>query len=99
MRQTGKSWTWLQNGKNKRKTETHLIAAKNIAKRTNDIKAKADNTQPNSKCKLCSGKYERVNCVKSERRQLVQKAEKTRHNYVQEIKTWPNGIWTNQNSF
>ena len=34
-----KTWTWLRKGNFKRETESLLIAAKNIAKRTNHIKA------------------------------------------------------------
>ena len=48
-----KEWTWLRKGNLKRETEYFLIAAQNNAIRTNDIKARIDKTQQNSKCRLC----------------------------------------------
>ena len=48
-----KTCTWLRKGNLKRKTESLLIAAQNNAIRTNHIKAKIDETQQNSKCRLC----------------------------------------------
>ena len=49
-----KIWTWLKKGNFKRETESLLIVAQNNAIRTNQIKARIDKTQQNSKCRLCS---------------------------------------------
>ena len=35
-----------------------MLLAQNNALRSNDIKAKIDNTQQNSKCRLCGGRTE-----------------------------------------
>ena len=42
-----KTYTWLRK-ENLRETESLLIAAQNIAKRTNYVKAKIDKMQPNA---------------------------------------------------
>ena len=47
-----KTWWWLRKGKFKRETESLLIAAQNNAVRTNQIKARIEKTQQNSKCRL-----------------------------------------------
>ena len=50
-----------------------LIATQNNTIRTNYIKAKINNTQQNSKCRLCEDKDERVNNTISECSKLIQK--------------------------
>ena len=47
-----KTWTWLRKGNIERETESLLITAQNV-RRTNQIKARIDTMQQNSKCKLC----------------------------------------------
>ena len=47
-------------GKMKRETKPLLIAVQNNTRRTNYIKAKVNNTQKNSKSRLCGDKYETV---------------------------------------
>ena len=59
-----KTWTWLRTGNLKRETESLLIAAQDNAIRTNDIKARIDKTQQNSKCWLCGD--ETINRIISE---------------------------------
>ena len=44
------TWTWLRMGNLKRETESLLIAAQNNAIKTNDIKARIDIMQQNSRC-------------------------------------------------
>ena len=53
-----KTWTWLQ-----RENESFLIAAQNNAIRTNYIKAKIDNAQQISKCRLCGDRDETINYI------------------------------------
>ena len=48
-----KTWTWLRKGNFKRETESLLIAAQNNTVKTNHTKARINNTQQNSKCRLC----------------------------------------------
>ena len=45
-------WRWLRKGFLKRKTEALMMAAQEQAIKTNNIKAKIDKTQENSKKKL-----------------------------------------------
>ena len=65
-----------------RETESLLIAAQDNAVRTNHIKARIDKTQQNSKCRLCSDRYETIRHIISECSKLAQKEYKTRHDWV-----------------
>ena len=55
------------------------MAAQEQAIRTNNIKAKIDKTQENSKCRMCGKAEESVNHVLSECSKLAQKEYKRRH--------------------
>ena len=46
-------WGWLRKGYLKRTTKALIMAAQEQAIRTNNIKAKIDKTQENSKCRIC----------------------------------------------
>ena len=77
---------------NRAKEETPLIVEQKNPKRTNCIKAKIDNSQQNSKCRLCVD--ETVNYIKSECNKLAQKEYKTRRYnakkmILREIQIWP----------
>ena len=76
-----KTWTWLRKGNFKRETESLLIAAQNNAIRTNNIKARIDKTQQNSKCRLCGDRDKTTNHIISECSKLAQKEYKTRHDW------------------
>ena len=80
-----KTLTWLRKGNFKRETESPLIAAQNNAIRTNQIKARIDKTQQNSKCRLCSDRDETINHIISECSKLALKEYKTRHDWVGEV--------------
>ena len=83
-----KTCTWLWKGSFKRETESLLIAVQNNTIRTNYIKAKIDNTQQNSKCRLCGEKDEMINYIVSECSKLAQKKYKTRHDWVGKTIHW-----------
>ena len=68
-----KTWTWLRKWNFKRETESLLMAAQNSAMWTNHIKARIDNMQQNSKCRLCSDRDENINHIISECSKLAQK--------------------------
>ena len=54
------TWIWLRRGDIKREIKSLFIAARNNSIRTNYVKAKLDNTQENSKCRLSERERERV---------------------------------------
>ena len=65
----------------KRETESVLIAAHNNAIRTNDVKARIDKMQRNSRCRLCGNRDETINHIISECSKLAQREYKTRHDW------------------
>ena len=77
-----KTWTWLRKGNFKRETESLLIAAQDNAIRTNHIKARIDNAQQNSRCRLYGDRDETINLIINECNKLAQKEYKARHNWV-----------------
>ena len=83
-----KTWTWLRKGNFKRETESLLMAAQNSAIRTNHIKARIDDTQQNSKCRLCGDRDETINHIVSECSKLAQKEYKARHDWVGKVIHW-----------
>ena len=80
-----KIWTWLRKGSFKRETEFLLIAGQNNAVRNNNIKARIDKTQQNSKCRLCSIRDATINHIISECSKLAQKEYKTSHDLVGKV--------------
>ena len=82
------TWTCLRKGNLKRETESLLIAAQDNAIRTNQIKARIDKTQQNSKCRLCSDRDETINHIISEFSKLAQKEYKARHGWVGKVIHW-----------
>ena len=77
-----KNWIWLRKGNFKRETESLLISAQNNAIRTNQIKARTDKTQQNSKCRLCGDRDETINHIISVCSKLAQKEYKVKHDWV-----------------
>ena len=71
-------WLWLKQGNLKREID----AAQEQAVRTNVIKAKIDNTQEQSKCRMCREKDETVNHLISECSKMAQREYKRRHDWV-----------------
>ena len=75
-------WLWLKQGNLKGETESLILAAQEQAVRTNVIKAKIDNTQEQSKCRMCGEKDETVNHLISECSKMAQREYKRRHDWV-----------------
>ena len=59
-----------------------------ITIRINYIKAKIDNMQQNSKCRLCRERDEIINHIISEWSQLAKKKYKTRHDWMGKVSYW-----------
>ena len=79
------TWTSLRKGNLKRETESLIVAAQNIAIRTNYVKGKIDNMLQNSKCRLCGDRDERVNHIISKCSKLAQKEYKARYDSVKKV--------------
>ena len=77
-----KTWMRQRKGNFKRKTGSLLIAAQNNSIRTNHIKERIDDTQQNSRSRLCGDRDETINHIIST---LAQKEYKTRHDRVGKI--------------
>ena len=77
-----KTWTELRNEKLQRETESLLIATQDNSIKTQNIKARIDKTQQNSKCRLCRDREETINHIISK---SAQKEYKTRHDWVGKV--------------
>ena len=66
-------------------TESLLIASQNNAKRTNHIKSRKDETQQNSRCRLCRDREETINHTISEYNKLVQKEYQAKLDSVDKV--------------
>ena len=74
-------WGWLRQRYLKRTTEALIMAAQEQAIRTNNIKAKIEKTQENSKCRLCGKLEGSVKIMLNECGKLAQKEYKRRHDW------------------
>ena len=83
-----KIWTRLKMGNLKRETESILIAAQNNAIRNNYIKAKIDEMQQNSKCRLCGDRNEMISHIISACSKLALKEYKTRYDWMGHVIHW-----------
>ena len=72
-----KTRIWLRKDNLKRETESFLIAEPNNDIKINYIETKIDNTQQNSKCRLCGDRDETIYHVISECSKLARKEYKT----------------------
>ena len=78
----------LRKANFKRETESVLKAAQNSAIRNNHIKARINQTQQNSKCRLCADRGETINPIISECSKLTQKEYNARHDWVGKEILW-----------
>ena len=65
-----------------REKNDFLIAAQNKVIRTNDVKARIDKTQQNSRCRLCGDRDETINLIISECSRLVQRVFWNWHDWM-----------------
>ena len=71
-----------------REIEFLLIAAQNNTTQTNYAQSKIDLMQQNNNCWLCGDRDEMINHIRSECSKLVQKACKTKHDWVRKVIYW-----------
>lgn len=87
--ETGKDqWLWLKSTGLKRETESLIMAAQEQAIRTNSIKAKIDQSQQESKCRMCGKADETVNHLLSECSKMAQREYKRRHDWLGKRVHW-----------
>ena len=72
----------------KRETESLIVAARNQSIRTNLVKAKIDNSQKDTLCRLCKEADESINHGVSGCSKLAQKEYKRRHDNLGKIVHW-----------
>ena len=77
--------TWLRKGHLKKETESLLIATQNNVTRTNNIQAKIDKPQQNSKYRLCGDRDETINYIISKFCKSVQKEYESRLNWMGKV--------------
>ena len=82
-----KTCTWLRKETLLWETESLIITAQNNSIRTNQIKARIDMTQQNSKCWLCGDRDKTINHIISESSKLAQEY-KARHDWVGKVVHW-----------
>ena len=75
-------WQWLRNGTLKRKSESLTCAAQEQANGTNITKEKIDESQEQTKCRMCNRADETINHIVSECAKLAQKEYKGRHDWM-----------------
>ena len=83
-----KTWVYLKKGNFKRESESLFIATQNNSTRINHIKARIDETQQNSKCRLSGNKDKSINHIISECNKLAHKEYKTRLDRVGMVIHW-----------
>ena len=75
-------------GSFKREIVSYLIAAQNNTIKTNNVEAKVDKTQQNSKCRLYGDRANTIDHILSKCSKLVQTKYKTRHNWLGKVTHW-----------
>ena len=82
---------WLKRNP-KRETESLLIAAQNKVIRINHLKARIEEMQQNSRCRLCADRDKTINHIISEYSKIyyfaVSQDHKTRHDCVGKAIHW-----------
>ena len=83
---SGVSWNWIRTGELKK--EGLIFAAQDQALRTNAIKAKIENQNVSSKCRMCASHDETVQHILCSCPKLAQTEYKKRHDVVGRVIHW-----------
>ena len=83
-----KMWIWLRRGNHRREIESPLLATQTNIRRNNYIKTKINNTQQKRKCRICGERDETVYHSIDKCSKLVQKENKTMHDWVGKVTRW-----------
>ena len=81
-------WAWLQNGDLKREIESLIVAAQNRSIRATLVKAKIDESQGDSLCRVCRKVDEIIDHIVSGCSKLAQTKYKRRHDNLGKIVHW-----------
>ena len=76
----GVSWNWIRTGELKKETEGLIFAAQDQAPRTNAVKARIENQNVSSKCRMFGSHDETVQHILCSCPKLAQTEYKKRHN-------------------
>ena len=85
---SGVSWNWIRTGELKKETEGLIFAAQDQALRTNAIKARIENQNVPSKCRMCGSHDETVQHILCSCPKLAQTEYKKRHDVVGRVVHW-----------
>ena len=84
---SGVSWNWVRTGELK-ETEGLIFAAQDQALRTNAVKARIENQNVSSKCRMCGSHDETVQHILCSCPKLAQTEYKKRHDVVGRVIHW-----------
>ena len=79
---SGVSWNWIRTGELKKETEGLIFAAQDQALRINAVKARIENQNVTSKCRMCGSFDETVQHILCSFPKLAQTEYKKRHDVV-----------------
>ena len=82
------SWEWTRTGELKKETEGLIFAAQDQALRTNTAKARIENQNVSSKCRMCGSHDETVQHILCSCPKLAQTEYKKRHDVVGWVIHW-----------
>ena len=85
---SGVSWNWIRTGELKKETEGLLFAAQDQALRKKAIKAKIENQNVSSKCRMCGSHDETVQHILCSFPKLAQTEYKKRHDVLGRFVHW-----------
>ena len=85
---SGVSWNWIRTGELKKETEGLIFAAQDQALRTNAVKARIENENVSSKCRMCGSDDETVQHILCSCSKLAQTEYKKRHDVVGRVVHW-----------
>ena len=85
---SGGSWEWIRTGELEKETKGLIFAAQDQALRTNAVKARIENQNVSSKCRMCGNHDETVQHILCSCPKLAQTEYKKRHDVVGRVIHW-----------
>lgn len=85
---SGVSWEWIRTGELKKETEGLIFAAQDQALRTNAVKARIENQNVSSKCRMCGSHDETVQHILCSCPKVALTEYKKRHDVAGRVIHW-----------